>query len=209
MKNKFSLVVIIFVLALIFGVICMLCLRETDGQLLKELPEKSRTVVVKALTEVKGQSLSIKKSISVKTVHAEDFQQNPDDKAAAEAEARVEAFYGLTDKWMEPKKGGVTMKDVEEFAAAFRSVPKDRKDECIHRALNLVPDDNIMLLAGILMDKSEDKEIVETVFNDVLNRDEEVKKPILKQIFEDKTHPCWADTAWIFDVTGEMPAQKK
>jgi len=142
---------------------------------------------------------------------AEEAEQpvpTAEEKAEAEAEAKVDAFDGLTDKWMEPAKDGVTMKDVADFTAAFRAVPKGRKDECIHRALNLIPDENVMLLAGVLMDKSEDKEIVEAVFGDVLNRDEDVKKPILRQIFADKTHPCWNDTAWILDVTGELPAKK-
>ena len=31
--------------------------------------------------------------------------------------------------------------------------------------------------------------------------------PILKQIFKDKSHPCWADTAWIFDATGGEPEE--
>ena len=79
---------------------------------------------------------------------------------------------------------------------------------CIHRALNLIPDENVMLLAGVVMDKTMDKEIVETVYNDILNRDEDVKKPILQEIFKDKSHPCWADTAWILDVTGELPGKK-
>ena len=125
-------------------------------------------------------------------------------------EALVEAFDALTDKWMEspPDDKGVTMEDVRQFAEQFRKVPKDRKDECVHRALNLIPDENVMLLAGILMDKTQDKEILETVYNDILNRDEDVKKPILQQIFKDREHPCWADTAWILDVTGELPNKK-
>jgi hypothetical protein len=36
-----------------------------------------------------------------------------------------------------------------------------------------------------------------------------VKKPILKELFKDREHPNWADTAWILDVTGEMPKQEK
>jgi hypothetical protein len=94
------------------------------------------------------------------------------------------------------------------FAATFRKVPSTRREECIHRALNLVPDENVMVLAGILFDKSFEKEIIETVFNDVLNRDESVKKPLLLQLFKDKAHPCWADVAWILDVTGELPKAK-
>lgn len=126
----------------------------------------------------------------------------------AEDEKKVEAFEALTDKWMEPSKAGVTMKDVDEFAAQFRKLPKARKTECLQRALNLIPDENVMLLAGILMDKTQDRELVELVYGDVLNRDEAVKKPILQQIFKDKSHPCWADTAWILDVTGERPRRK-
>lgn len=131
-----------------------------------------------------------------------------EEKREIEEEKRVEAFDNLTDKWMEPVTKGISMSDVEHFAKLFRQVPKGRRDECIHRALNLIPDENVMLLAGVLMDKEMDAEIVEDVYNDVLNRDEEIKKPILQQIFKDKSHPCWADTAWILDVTDELPEKK-
>lgn len=135
----------------------------------------------------------------------EDDPQTEEEKREAADEALVNAFDDLTDKWTEPAERGVTMSDVDKFAAAFRKVPEDRQDECIHRALNLIPDENVMLLAGVLMDKTVDKDTVETVFNDILNRDEDVKKPILEQIFKDKTHPCWEDAAWILDVTDELP----
>lgn len=137
-----------------------------------------------------------------------DEPATEEEKREIEEEKRVEAFDNLTDKWMEPAVKGVSMSDVEHFTKLFRQVPKRRRDECIHRALNLIPDENVMLLAGVLMDKEMDVEIVEDVYNDVLNRDEDVKKPILQQIFKDKTHPCWADTAWILDVTGELPEKK-
>lgn len=126
-----------------------------------------------------------------------------EEKAEAAEQARVDAFDALVDRWMEPSEKAVTMEDVDSFAAAFRAVPEKSREDGIRRALNLVPDENALLLAGVLMDKSQPKDIVELVFNDVLNRSEEVKLPILRQIFKDRSHPCWADTAWIFDVTGE------
>lgn len=143
-------------------------------------------------------------------LQASDATPAPTDEERREAEesALVDAFDGLTDKWMEPKRKGVSMEDVEMFSEQFRKVPKDRKEECLHRALNLIPDENVMLLVGILMDPYQDKEIVELVFHDVLNRDESVKKPIMQQIIKDKSHPCWADAAWILDVTGELPKKK-
>lgn len=144
---------------------------------------------------------------------AADVPPTEQEKLVAATELLVEGFDSLVDVWSglsdgREKAKSVTMADVDKFAAAFRKLPKNRRDECIHRALNLIPDENVMLLAGVLMDKTMDKEIVETVYNDVLNRDEDVKKPILQQIFKDKSHPCWADTAWILDVTGELPKAK-
>ena len=131
-----------------------------------------------------------------------------EERREAEEEKLVNAFDDLTDAWMEPQPAKVTMDEINRFVASFKRIPKARQDECVHRALNLIPDENVMLLAGILLDKGMDKEIVETVYNDVLNRDEDVKKPILQQLFKDKTHPCWADTAWILDVTGELPKKE-
>ena len=93
------------------------------------------------------------------------------------------------------------MKDIETFAEQFRKLPADRKDECIHRALNLLPDGNVMLLVGILMDKSQGEDILDTIFSDILNRDESVKLPVMKEVIKDSKHPCWKDAAWILDVT--------
>ena len=136
-------------------------------------------------------------------------EMTEEEKKEAEEEKRVEEFDKTVDKWMEPQGKSVTMAEVDKFRDMFRRVPKARKEECVHRALNLIPDENVMLLAGILFDKEQDKEIIELVYNDVLNRDEDVKKPILQQIFKDRDHPNWADTAWILDVTGELPNVKK
>ena len=136
---------------------------------------------------------------------ADDAERNE-----REEESLVDAFDALTDKWIPPapKDRGITMEEVKQFSTQFRKVPKKRRAECLQRALNLVPDENVMLLAGILMDKTLDKETLDAVYNDVLNRSEDVKKPILQQIFKDREHPCWADTAWILDVTGQLPKSK-
>ena len=133
-----------------------------------------------------------------------DESESEEDKRADMEEALVEAFDNMTDRFTEVEEGKeISMEDVKRFREQFKRIPADRKEECLHRALNLLPDENVMLLAGILMDKEEKKELVELVFNDVLNRDESVKKVLLEEIYKDKTHPCWSDTAWILDVTGK------
>lgn len=150
-----------------------------------------------------GEVLAVSEAAS----EAEEEAEAPpteEERLEAEAEQRVDAFDALTDRWMEPQEKAVTMAEIDAFRRAFARVPKARQDECIHRALNLIPDENIMLLAGVLLDSEQDREIVETVFNDILNRDESVKQPILQQVFKNREHPCWTDTAWILDVTDQL-----
>lgn len=129
-----------------------------------------------------------------------------DDEAAA---AAVDAFDAEVDRWMEPKPGGVATKDVEAFRAAFGRVPDDARETSLQRALNLIPDENVLLLAGILFDKSQSRETLEAVFGDVLNRGEDVKRPLIEGVFKDRKHPCWAEAAWILDVTGALPKGQK
>ena len=138
---------------------------------------------------------------------SESAPQTEEDAQADAEEKLVDAFDDMTDKWREPTEAEVTMDAVEKFRQQFNKIPQARKAECLQRALNLLPDDNIMLLAGILMDKSQPTEFLELVYNDILNRDESVKKPLLREIFKDKEHPCWANTALILDVTGELPGK--
>ena len=135
---------------------------------------------------------------------AEPPSQEAGDSSESDGDRReVDAFDALVDGWMEARPAGVSIKEAEDFRKAFARVPDESKDECLHRALNLIPDENALLLAGVLLDKSFGKDVLEAVFNDILNRDEQVKLPMLKSIHKDRTHPCWADAAWILDVTGE------
>lgn len=129
--------------------------------------------------------------------------QEADDSSESDGDRReVDAFDALVDGWMEARPAGVSIKDAEDFRKAFARVPDESREECLHRALNLIPDENALLLAGVLLDKSFGKDVLEVVFNDILNRDDSAKLPILKNLYRDRTHPCWADAAWILDVTG-------
>ena len=219
-----KVVVGILALAVIVAVIVFLSAREdtssTDETVLR-LPSgagarRTARPADEGTATVGGDVLGAPQSQDDEASAKDDSEEDPEteepqteeEKREAKEEKLVNAFDDLTDKWMEPSAKGVTMADIDNFAQSFRSVSKNRQDECVHRALNLIPDENVMLLAGILMDKTMDKKIVETVYNDILNRDEDVKKPILQQIFKDKTHPCWADTAWILDVTDQLPKAK-
>lgn len=122
---------------------------------------------------------------------------------AVRAERKVTRFYAEVDRWTRERP--VTVEDVQEFVRTFNAIPPPQRKGSVHRALNLVPDANVALLAGLLFDKSQPTEVTREVFNDIVNRPEEVKKPILDEIYKDKTHPCCSDAEWIFEVTGEKP----
>ena len=169
-----------------------------------EIPERTRQS--KQIAEKSKQKVAAPSEVGQKA-EPELAQESNSGEMADEEDRLVDEFDNLTDKWMKPSKKEISQNDVSAFVASFKRVPKSRRSECIHRALNLIPDENVLLLAGIVFDKSLGKETIEVVFSDILNRDEEMKKMIMKEIFKDKSHPCWADVAWILDVTGELPGK--
>lgn len=78
---------------------------------------------------------------------------------------------------------------VAAFKAMFDALDADEKDSYAHHAANLVPDENIACLKAILMDALEPQEVLETIYYDLLNRPEEVKTPILREVAEVENHP--------------------
>ena len=123
------------------------------------------------------------------------------DSASGADVAGAAAFAAETDKWL--LKRPVTADDVRSFSRMLGDVSPAQRKGALRRALNLIPDDNVELLAGVLFDRSQPEEVVREVFHDIINRPDGVKGPILRRVARDKTHPCNGDAVWIFKVTGE------
>jgi len=174
---------------------------RSEGDVACDAPLRERGAIAEVDPDIEGGG-----GDGIKAEDESDETMTDEERAEAEEERLVEGFDALTDKWQEPSAKDVTVDDVNAFVTQFAKVPKGRKEECLQRALNLIPDENVMLLVGVLMDRRQDKELVELVFNDILNREESVKVPILQQVFKDKAHPCWADAAWILDMPVEAQA---
>ena len=77
----------------------------------------------------------------------------------------------------------------------------------IHRSLNLFPDEQFPSLYAILYDKTENPEVLDAIFSDALNRPEELKNPLMKELVKDNEHPCFFESARILDVIGELDAK--
>jgi len=122
------------------------------------------------------------------------------------SERALRRFYAEVDRHVRPHP--ISEADVQTFTEALRVLPLPYRIEGVRRAVNLIPDANVDLLKGVVLDKTESPEVIETVFQDIVNRPEEVKKPILDEIVQDKSHPCYSDAEWIYEVTGEKPEEK-
>lgn len=78
---------------------------------------------------------------------------------------------------------------VAAFKAMFDALDADEKNSYAHHAANLIPDENIACLKAILTDVSEPQDVLETIYYDLLNRPEEIKNPILREVAELESHP--------------------
>ena len=209
-KKTWTVIAIILVIGLAVGVGCWYATRQDDSQESLEREFEQMEPRESSLGDFKEMDKAFvfpkdraKKSPKASKSKPSKSEDDDDGRGSDDPEEKlVNAFDDLTDKWTDEGGGkSPTLKDVDDFVAQFRKIPDDRKDECIHRALNLIPDENVMLLAGVLMDRTQPDEIVDAVFSDILNRDEDVKLPVMRQVIKDPKHPCWEDAAWIVDVT--------
>ena len=119
------------------------------------------------------------------------------------AEKAVEAWETLVDQMAE-MTDAPTRERRASVKEAFDKLGKADQMEAIQTALNLLPDEQFTSLYGILFDKQENPEVLDEIFNDALNRPEEIKVPLMKELAKDKTHPMFFESARILDATGEL-----
>lgn len=208
-KKTATVIAIVLAIGLAAGIGCWYVVRSGDSQeaLEREFeqmePRDADLGSFKDMENMPAFSNDRAKKSPKSSKQKSSKDEDDDGRGGDDPEERlVNAFDDLTDKWTDEGGGkNPTLKDVDAFVEQFRKIPEERKDECIHRALNLIPDENIMLLAGVLMDRTQSDAIVDAVFSDILNRDEDVKLPVMRQVLKDPKHPCWEDAAWIVDVT--------
>jgi len=118
-------------------------------------------------------------------------------------EKAVEAWETLVDQLAEQKDAS-PQEQAARVKEAFDKLDKEDQMDGIHRSLNLLPDEQFPALYAILYDKTEDAEVLDAIFSDALNRPEELKNPLMKELVKDKEHPCFFESARILDVIGEL-----
>lgn len=124
----------------------------------------------------------------------EDDDATPEEKAVLAWEDLAEELQEA-DFTADPALG-------RKVKAAFDAIkdPDNRLNE-MQAMMNLISDGAVQALYPILFDTSYDADILDIIFSDILNRDDEVKYPMLEEIAKNKDHPNFADAAHILEVT--------
>ena len=130
---------------------------------------------------------------SGETPEAAEAVVSAEDAAVAAWDALVEDFAASSDRV-------VTKEDRAKVNEALKRLPRERRRESAQSLLNLVSDGNFGVMRDVLFDPAQPTEVVDAVFNDLLNRPEEVKTPLLKEIAQDSSHANCAEARRILDV---------
>ena len=118
---------------------------------------------------------------SKNSVAAYDMALPSEDQALVEWDALVDEIGALTDH-------AVTREDWARVNQALRRVPPERRRESAQALLNMVSDDNFDVVHDLLLDRSQSPDVVQAVYHDLLNRPDEVKLPLLKEVANSSTH---------------------
>ena len=110
------------------------------------------------------------------------------DEGVSEEDATVAAWDALVEDFAASSDRAVTKEDRAKVNEALKRLPRDRRRASTQSLLNLVSDGNFGVMRDVLFDPAQPTEVVDAVFNDLLNRPEEVKTPLLKEISQDASH---------------------
>ena len=120
-------------------------------------------------------------------------------------EIRLKAWEDFLEPYFEETGTNreITVDEMIRTKELFDSLNEEQRSDEIGHTMNLIPDESIGLLYGILFDPAEGAEITDTIFCDILNRDEDIKMPVLRQLLKMKGHPCSEDAQHILSVVGD------
>jgi len=94
----------------------------------------------------------------------------------------------------------VTTEEQAEIRELFNALTPEAKLENINHAVNLLPDETVAVINGILFDTTQPGEVIAVIFHDLLNRDESIKNPMMEEIVKNKAHPMYVESARILDI---------
>ena len=187
---KFMWVFITITLTLLVGVIVRdFFFVEVAEESAEEIFPREKQAKKKVFAAATDKSVSAVSQMKVAYEAEEIFETNEEPKS--EAEINYEAWEKIFDELVKFQNEGnrPTAKHVADFKAAFDKLSDEVKLENIPHAQNLFTDASIDYLTVILFDTKEPKDVLSSIYYDLLNRPEELKMPIIRKLAADKNHP--------------------
>ena len=124
-----------------------------------------------------------------------------DDEALTPAELAVKEWEDLAESLREADFAADPQL-ARRIKTAFDALETDQdRVENMQAMMNLISDGAVQALIPILMDTDYDEDILDIIFCDILNRDDEIKYPVLEEIAKNPNHPNFVDAAHILEVT--------
>ena len=151
---------------------------------------------------------------------SDDDEDTPEEKAVTRWEETIAEFYEETEDAddadsednrgaaaatanAKPKEPRVTLNDQLRIRDAFREMTEENRMEEVHHAMNLLPDESVAVMYGVLFDKTQPEDIMDVIFSDILNRDESIKLLMMREIAKDPTHPMYEESVRILEITDD------
>lgn len=187
---KFMWVFITITLTLLVGVIVRdFFFVEVAEESAEEIFPRKKQAKKKVFAAATDKSVSAVSQMKVAYEAEEIFETNEEPKS--EAEINYEEWEKIFDELVkfQNEGNGPTTKQVADFKAAFDKLSDEVKLENIPHAQNLFTDASIDYLTVILFDTKEPKDVLSSIYYDLLNRPEELKMPIIRKLAADKNHP--------------------
>ena len=82
-----------------------------------------------------------------------------------------------------------TATTVRGLVSSMRQLPPEAQEQYAAHAVNLCGDEQFALLGEIYLNAQTPQVVTETIFNDLLNRPDEIKLPLLAKTLSNAAHP--------------------
>lgn len=164
------------------------------SNVLPSAPSRSKSLPAKSMASKRAEHATEEKSVAAAVTPVQDSAT-----ALKRWEDRLALYYAEGAK-ERVKDTPVTMAEQAEIRELFNALEPDVKLENINHAVNLLPDETVSAINGILFDTTQPGEVIAVIFHDLLNRDESIKNPMMEEIVKNKAHPMYVESARILDI---------
>lgn len=159
----------------------------------REAPKPRLVMEDKVVQTLGGEKVAVKGVVVlrdfVRTESPADSAEGADasEEISGEEKAMV-AWDAIVEEIGSSLGRAVTRDDCTRVNRALKKVPGERRREAVQSLLNMVSDEDFGVMRDVLMDYAQAPEVVRAVFGDLLNRPDEVKLPLLREIARGTNH---------------------